>query len=180
MHWNKTFFLIAAIGWLLSLVVNFTAWIGHYDLVGAIPALGLLHIVIFIVWIPSIFTIGKLHQTTGRLHEFWLKVLAANRPPWLMLIAGLGFGFAIFTWFNLLNSAEGIPEFKNGEYVLMEHANIIRTITLEEYNQARADSTRGFSGHWIFFYGAAAAILYPFGKRYPKQPSIPPQAATPA
>lgn len=56
---------------------------------------------------------------------------------------------------------------RDGQYILHSHGKLIRTITEQEYHLAQANEARGFSGHWIAFYGIAMVIWYPFwrGKR---------------
>jgi hypothetical protein len=47
----------------------------------------------------------------------------------------------------------------------------MRNITEQEYHHYKAATIRGFSGHWVAFYGLAAAVLYPF-KRNLKLQSV--------
>jgi len=44
----------------------------------------------------------------------------------------------------------------------MDHGTLIRIITEKEFHHYQANEIRGFSGHWLIFYGFAAAVLYPF------------------
>lgn len=45
------------------------------------------------------------------------------------------------------------------------HGQLIKTLTKQEYHHYKANELRGFSGHWLAFYGLAAAILFPFNGR---------------
>lgn len=64
----------------------------------------------------------------------------------------------------MIFSEGGGPHIVDGKYVLQNHGNIIREITMEEYDAFQANELRGFSGHWMAFYAFAAGILYP--KKY--------------
>lgn len=63
-----------------------------------------------------------------------------------------------------MSSQPGSPEIQDGQYILQNHGKLIRTITEQEYHHYKANEVRGFSGHWLIFYGFSAALLYPFGK----------------
>jgi len=41
---------------------------------------------------------------------------------------------------------------------------LLATLTEKEFHHYKANETRGFSGHWIAFYGIAMAVLFPFQK----------------
>ncbi len=174
MNWNKFFFLLAATCWVLAVVTNLTAWLAHYDMSRIFPPLFVLHIGVFVVWIPAfILLIERQQKSENPLSKrIQLKVVLRDTPWWLISIAGLGMVYAMYNWAGFVANNEGNPEFRDGQYLLMEHANVIRTITLDEYNSAQANITRGFSGHWVAFYGSAAAILYPFGIRNGTPPVV--------
>ena len=59
---------------------------------------------------------------------------------------------------------QGVPDIWEGQYVLHNHGTLIRNITEQEYTAYKAAEVRGFSGHWLAFYGIATALLYPFNK----------------
>ena len=88
----------------------------------------------------------------------------SQTPPWLAKIAIAGFFYAFINFGLFMLSDKGTPEIKDGHYFLQNHGQITRQITEKEYYHYKAGNLRGFSGHWIAFYGIAAAILFPFGK----------------
>jgi hypothetical protein len=57
------------------------------------------------------------------------------------------------------------PGIQNGQYILHNHGQFVRNLTEKEYHHYQANTLRGFSGHWIAFYGMAMAVLYPFNKQ---------------
>ena len=57
-------------------------------------------------------------------------------------------------------SQPGTPEIRDGQYILQNHGHLVKTVTESEYYHYLANQTRAFSGHWIMFYGIAAAVLF--------------------
>jgi hypothetical protein len=82
-----------------------------------------------------------------------------------------GFYYAIVNFLVFMFSDPGTPAIKDGQYYLHTHGQWIRNITEQEYHHYKAATIRGFSGHWVAFYGLAAAVLYPF-KRNLKLQSV--------
>jgi len=62
-------------------------------------------------------------------------------------------------------SQSGVPDIKNEQYILQNHGQLIRILTEQEYHHYKANEVRGFSGHWIAFYGIAMAVLFPNGRQ---------------
>lgn len=97
-----------------------------------------LHIGIFVVWIPAMYVSMRTTRLANR-KDFW-KVALAGCPDWM----------------------------RRGLYVLFGYAAlnfvIFMATTAGEHKQPTGDAppsvVRGFSGHWMVFYGAAFAILY--------------------
>jgi hypothetical protein len=126
---------LAAIGLLLSIGVHIASLFGL-----TIPggkAVWSLHIGIFVVWLPAVLVATRANR--GRPQgDLWKQVLAGC-PSW-MRMAGYGlFAYAIvnFAWFVLTTGSHPEQGGDPSPFVL-----------------------RGFSGHWMVFYGAAFAILY--------------------
>jgi hypothetical protein len=129
-----------------------------------IPFIWVLHVGIFVVWIPTILLFIYEQKQS--------KEVDASTPPtpptpldeskvkWLirliMVIAvypGLNFMF-------FMTNSEGTVTNKDGVYSLDNRGKHIRDITEEEYHLYEANTLRGFSGHWILFYTVATIALY--------------------
>jgi hypothetical protein len=91
----------------------------------------LLHAGIFVAWIPLVILANRTRPNPARGN---LDHLFAVLPGWLRLAAGVLFGYAIvnFLWFLHLTG----PYPKGHVPFRIE--------------------VRGFSGHWMLFYGIAA------------------------
>jgi hypothetical protein len=94
-----------------------------------------LHVGIFVVWIPAVLVAQRLARGYER-RDVWKAVLR-GLPVWLQTAGRLLFGYA------LVNFAV---------FLLFLAPNKGPATTLNEF--------RGFSGHWMLFYGAAFGILY--------------------
>ena len=95
-----------------------------------------LHIGIFVVWLPAVWVSYRLTRHSNQ-KDFW-KVALAGCPLWM----------------------------RRGLYCLFGYAalNFILFITTpgraKQTGVAPPAEVRGFSGHWMVFYGAAFATLY--------------------
>jgi hypothetical protein len=126
---------LAAIGLLLSIGAHIASLLG-------LPLPGdklvwSLHVGIFVVWLPAVLVATRANR--GRPQsEFWKNVLSGC-PPW-MRNAGyalLAYAIANFIGFMVTTGSEPQPE-----------------------GNAPPSVVRGFSGHWLIFYGAAFAIFF--------------------
>ena len=126
--------VLAAIGLLLSIAAHIASILG-VPLPGG-NVVWSLHVGIFVVWFPAVMVGYRINR--GRPQsELWKNVLSGC-PTW-MRYAGYGlFGYAAgnFIWFYAVMQSGSPPE-----------------------GAAPASEIRGFSGHWMVFYGAAFAIL---------------------
>jgi hypothetical protein len=92
------------------------------------------------------------------------KIAFKQTPTWLAVLAIGGFLYAFLNFMLFMGSEIGTPDIEGGKYILQNHGQLIKTITEQEYHHFKANEMRGFSGHWIAFYGIAMAILYPFSR----------------
>lgn len=165
---KKIFFYLAVAGWVLSLTVHLLSVV-DIDAREQLPFIWLLHVGIFVVWIPSILELRK-NKELAKAKETKLssneiqKILFKNIPRPVKLIGLIGFVYAIINFALFAFNQSGTPVIKNGEYSLESHGQFIKNITEQEYHHYKAMGIRGFSGHWIAFYGLAALFLYPFKK----------------
>jgi hypothetical protein len=163
-------FWVAVLGWTLGLTVHILSLAG-IDVTELIPFVWILHIGIFVVWIPAILALKKNEDLVRfqksrlltRMNTFgFLKIIFKNVPRWLIVIAIVGSFYAFINFVLFVATQHGVPDIQNGQYVLQSHGTLIKTLSEQEYHHFKANEVRGFSGHWIAFYGIAMAVLFPF------------------
>jgi hypothetical protein len=170
---KKFLFYFAVTGWTLGLIIHILS-IADFDITEKVPFVWLLHIGIFAVWISAIRELTKneefqAFQQSGMLNKMdylgFYKIIFKQTPTWLTIIAIGGIFYAFINFMLFFISQIGTPDIKDGQYILHSHGQLIKTLTEQEYHHYKANEVRGFSGHWLAFYGIAAAILFPFGKK---------------
>jgi hypothetical protein len=128
------FLLLAVVGFFLSVAAHCLALAG-VPIPGGKLAWG-LHVGIFVVWIPTVLVAYQSARYANR-KDHW-KVTLAGCPPWMRRGLYVVFGYAIlnFALFLAPNPSK------------------------QSMNDVSLSAIRGFSGHWMLFYGAAFAVLY--------------------
>jgi len=122
---------VAALGFALSLLVHVAAWRGIAPPSGAWG----LHVGIFVVGVPSVFVSRQLVGDSKR-RDVWTVILR-GAPAWTPVAMQCLFVYAVANF--------GLFMFQSPP----------RGTTPDE-----ALVARGFSGHWLLFYGGAMATLY--------------------
>ena len=170
---KKTLFFLACIGWMLSLVAHLLS-VADYDIREQVPYIWVLHLGVFLIALPAIFIFKKENtftefQQTSILNQLnpiaGFKIIFKNTPTWLKVIGIAGMVYALFNIITFINSPVGHIEIENEQYMLRHHGTLIKILTEQEYRHFQANEVRGFSGHWIAFYGMGMALLYPFKNR---------------
>lgn len=165
---QKGLFYFTLACWTLSLLANLFA-MADFDVMEKFPFVWFLHIGVFIVILSAIFILRKSPELQDQqIRNNPLRVLGTilkGTPYWLIAIAVGGFIYAGINFSLFANSQIGTPEIKDGQFILQEHGKFIKTITELEYHHYKANIVRGFSGHWIAFYGIGLALLFPFKNR---------------
>jgi hypothetical protein len=128
------FIALSAVGLVLSLWVHLGALMGRR--VAPEPFFWILHVGIFVVWLPAVLVSQRLVGTMNR-NDFW-KIVLKNSPDWMRYMV---YAFGGYAMVNFLLFMVNAPKGGNG-------ANPPAVVW------------RGFSGHWMAFYSAALAILY--------------------
>ena len=143
---RRAFSIFAFTGFFTSLIVHLTTFFG-IDPAKHVPWVWVLHLSIFIVFIPMLFVQGLTPKK-----DFWSKFLA-TMPRWVRYTVKAFFAYAIvnFALFFFLSKG-GVTDVRDGKYVLHNHGNVIRELTEDEYQLQNAYVLRGFSGHWMIFY----------------------------
>lgn len=159
--------LYAIIGVCLSTVVHFATFAG-FDPLATSPLVWLLHIGIFVVWIPVVLLADRAYIESGlwRFKRGNMEAAIRSAPKWMRRLTWL-FGyyavvnFVIFFLTMMLVFGRGEPRLQNGQYVITsKRGAVIRQSSEREYHHFNAVLLRGFSGHWMLFYMAAITVLY--------------------
>jgi len=117
----------------------------------------ILHIGIFILLLPMY----ALDYEAVKGRTFFWKGFSQGMPKWIVpTITLLGVFFGIHFFLFLIQSHAASPEIKNGEYVLNNHANIVKVLTQREYFSLQGAELRLFATGWIFFYFVLATYWW--------------------
>lgn len=164
---KKTLCYIAGLGLILGFIVHIVSLIGIY-IGDKFPYIWALHIGVFIVWIPAILELRKNPEIKNpnfktSINPFkFFRIIFKDTPRPVMIISIIFFFYAsINFWLFTQASSGGVPEVIDGKYVINNHGSIIKELTESEYFKMKANDIRGFSGHWMAFYGLAVGILWP-------------------
>ncbi len=162
--------LVAAFGFLAALIVHALTFT-HIDLMALFPYVWSLHIGIFVVFFPFIWSARKSLGAGATT-----KNLLAGFPRWASVAVIAVFVYAILNFAVFFYLSEGgVPDIKNGEFILHSHGRLIRHLSEDEYHVKKAYELRGFSGHWLLFY-LLPALYFLLGRR----PDLPVNASAPS
>jgi hypothetical protein len=130
------FLLLSVIGLVLSLIAHTAALLGLPQPLGA--AAGGLHMGIFVVWLPAVLVSNRL-VADYKQKDYW-KAALRGCPQWMRRMMFAFCGYVVVNFLTLIAVAppRGVGGGANAPTVVF----------------------RGFSGHWMAFYSAAAAVLY--------------------
>jgi hypothetical protein len=149
----------ALTGFVLAAVAHVYALAG-VDVAEHVPLVRLLHVGVFIVFIPFVFSSRKILGKHPSLAD--MRALVPGR------VFAVGLAVFIYAMVNfalfIAATQGGNPAIEAGQYVLKNHGRLIRELSFAEYEALRANELRGFSGHWLFFYFVPFAYFM-FGKR---------------
>ena len=129
---------LALTGFALSLAVHILALLGSPTPFG--KEVWMLHLGIFIVFPPAVLISLRMKRGAGR-KEF-SKTALNGWPLWMRATVALLFVYAIVNFFICFGSTAGQ---RRDKYAKVEDPSTV---------------LRGFSGHWLLFYGIAFATLY--------------------
>jgi hypothetical protein len=128
------FVVLSAVGLAVSLWVHIGAVEGRR----VVPEtyFWILHVGVFVVWIPAVLVSIRLAGNTNR-KDYW-KVVLRGSPAWMRYMVYGFTGYAMVNFFFFMTKASSHASGSNPPAMVW----------------------RGFSGHWMAFYSAALAILY--------------------
>jgi hypothetical protein len=123
---------VAAIGLILSCASHFAALFGRTGPLG--DHAWLLHIGIFIVWLPTVLVAREMAGNRG----FTWEAVLRGCPAWMKYVV---YAFAGYAGVNFIVFVLNAPP-------------------KSAFNGMPPSIVRGFSGHWMAFYAMAMATLY--------------------
>jgi len=155
----RVIFFVAVFGLIASAVVHLSTFLG-INPQRVFPPVWVLHALIFVVWIPVVFSCRKIVKKENR-KDFW-KIATRNAPRWMKFLSVALFVYAFFNFFftGFVLSEGGVPSELDGRKVIHNHGKVIRELSDEEYEMHQAYTVRGFSGHWMIFYAVGMMVLY--------------------
>ena len=129
------FMLLAALGFLLSVAA-------HVASIAGVPlpagqSIWLLHTGVFVVWLPTILISNKVMQGERR-KDMW-KIMLSGCPRWMRLLGYSVAAYVVVNFIYFMATSSG-----KAHYTGSPPPSVIR----------------GFSGHWMLFYGMAFMTLY--------------------
>jgi hypothetical protein len=144
----------ALVGFGFSLLVHIAALFG-VDVSSRVPMVWVLHVGIFVVFIPLVFSSRKVLGPRPTFSE-----IRALFPGWVVLLGIAVFAYAAVNFLLFMVHTEGgSPSIRDGKYVLQSHGRLLREISSAEYVAFKANEVRGFSGHWLAFYYVSFAYF---------------------
>lgn len=159
---NRIFGLAALVGFIISLIVHISALLS-IDVLTDFPYVWLLHVGIFVVFIPFVFSSRKTLGVKPKFAE-----IRAAFPTWVVVVGICICAYAVLNFGLFMVATEGgSPSIRDGKYLLLNHGKLIRELTFAEYTAFRTNEVRGFSGHWLVFYFVPFAYF-----AFRKQPTL--------
>jgi hypothetical protein len=124
------------------------------------PQIWVLHLAIFIFFIPLASTSKKLGGPSGGRLQF--KENMKYAPSWAGKWIPFLFLYVFFNFFftGLVLQKSGVPDIIDGRKVLHNHGKVIKVLSDEDYYKHQAYSVRLFSGHWLLFYYLITVMFY--------------------
>ncbi len=167
---KKYLFFLALAGWIMATVAHILSLV-RMDVAEIFPYIWLLHIGIFVVFVPMVFDMQKNEELKEYKNSIlgkkinvieMYKVIFKYTPKWMFVLVAICFCYGIINFILFFFEQHGTASIHNGIYVLENRGQFIRNITEKEYHYYIAQNVRGFSGHWMVFYSFATAYLYKF------------------
>jgi hypothetical protein len=126
---------LSGLGFLASLTAHILALFGQTAPGGGL--VWMLHVGVFVVWIPAILCSRRKLQNVPRHDHF--KALLGDCPVWMSRALKILFAYALVNFVLFMASTMGHPK---------------------ATGSAPPAVIRGFSGHWMVFYGVAFVTFY--------------------
>ncbi len=149
--------LLAAAGFVASLVVHLLTFIPRAT-VSLHSWIWWLHVAVFPLVLALILASreGMKGLPRAEVNRRVLRTLPGCAR--VLLLLALCYAIVNFGLF-MLNTDGAVASRSGGGYVLTVHGRVVRHVTEEEARRNEAETARGFSGHWMFFYLFPAAFF---------------------
>ena len=175
----RPFGLLAAVGLALAVIAHaLTFYPGASIITEDGSPVWLLHIGIFVVFVPMVFSMqwefGTRRDRAAQRGDWparratWAAQMSFF-PRWARAVIVAAMVYTAYNFFTALPFG-GTPQVRNGQFVLVSHGTFIRTLSEDEYLAMKRGEVRGFSGHWIFFY-LVPTLYFLFGRHPQSNPS---------
>ncbi len=147
---RRTIGLLAVAGFVASLVVHLLTFAPRAA-VSMHSRIWWLHVAVFPLVLALI--LASRAGTRGLPRAEVNRRVLRSLPGWarLALLLALCYAIANFGLF-MVNTGGAAASRSGGGHVLTVHGRVIRQVTEEEASRNEAETARGFSGHWMFFY----------------------------
>lgn len=153
-------FVIAAAGLIVSAIAHIGTFLGISPQPES-PSVWALQILIFVVWIPVVWSCRKIGTRKEGRKKFW-KIATRNAPMWMRVLCVALAAYAFFNFFYgmaVLN-VDNSPYELDGQKFIQRSDGTVQELTDEEFKWQQAYSVRAFSGHWMIFYAIGMTVLY--------------------
>lgn len=159
------FGLYAALVFLASLVVHVLSLIpGEVVSLERVVWLHLAAMAAFFALVVHAALTHNREAGRGYCDDFHAELL--SRVPCAVGAIGVALlAYAILNFVHFAATVEGSAEVRDGAYVLMKKAVVVREITEAEYHEHRRLDVQGLSGHWLVFSWAAVSYFFFFAPR---------------
>jgi len=156
------FALLAALGLLISVAANVSTFFG-VEPMHRWPYLWLLHLGIFVVFIPAI----SVQVQNGNKKPFQWGDVVGILPAWMrwMLVLTVIYAPVSALAFAIVCGGGGPSKEPDGTYAMSSHGRILRTLTADEFHRASGYEFRFMSSWWIMFYSISLVLLLSALKR---------------
>ncbi|NLA69143.1 MAG: hypothetical protein GX856_13050 [Gammaproteobacteria bacterium] len=145
---------LALTGFVVSLGAHAWTALGN-DVASQIPQIWLLHVGMFVVFVPLVF-FSRYDLGSEPREATWTSGL----PGWVKTLGLCILAYAALNFLLVLgHTGGGSPVLREGKFVLLNHGKVVREITKIEYAALTAAQVRGFSGLWLVFYFWPAAYF---------------------
>jgi len=151
-------FWATTIGVISSVLVHLCTF---FDLNIILAKVQFLHFGAIIIWLLIIVIIVKSLDKKNSKDKYW-QLFKTDFPKWVIF---LGVIVLFYTVFNFLYTYSYLCEGNlsgqiGGKFFLPQNGEVIKNLSNSEYLKHESCFVRFFSGHWIFFYFFAWAVLF--------------------
>lgn len=134
---KKFLFYFAITGWILAIIAHLFS-LADFDITDKVPFVWILHVGCIIVLFPAVINRKKYDDPSDFKESVMLEkrydvglysISSRHTPNWMRLITIGGLIYAFFNFMLFMSWPSGSPEIQNGNYVLFDHGEILKTLT---------------------------------------------------